>query len=153
MGRTLTPTTLLSLPRPGTPLVNPARTLALWPSSSYSFETQRTTKSLFLVDIAASAAASNAARPPKLLKDDVAFTDVAWLDDRTIARLRYPASKAQQAVSESGEAGCDHGDFAACKTDDDVSKVRKQSADAGVEVWALDTLDGKESKVLELPVM
>ncbi|GAA6015677.1 hypothetical protein JCM11491_007192 [Sporobolomyces phaffii] len=90
-GPTLSQQDILSLPRPGAPVVNPSGTHAVWPSSEYDFASSRTARQFTLVDLA-----SNESR---VVATDLDQLDVAWLDDDTIVYL-----SAVKLTSESESA-------------------------------------------------
>ncbi|KAN0087536.1 Merops: S09.UPW [Tylopilus felleus] len=75
----LSPQDMLSVPRPGAPLPNPAGDLALIPVSTYSFDDRKTHKSLAITPIAAGS------NPYELSLPDGG--DTFWLDARTIAHV------------------------------------------------------------------
>ncbi|KAG9315813.1 Alpha/Beta hydrolase protein [Chiua virens] len=75
----LSPQAMLTLPRPGAPLPNPAGDLALIPVSRYSFDDRKSHKSLAITPITAGST------PYELPLPDGG--ELFWLDDRTIAHV------------------------------------------------------------------
>ncbi|KAG8214564.1 Alpha/Beta hydrolase protein [Butyriboletus roseoflavus] len=75
----LSPQDMLTLPRPGAPLPNPAGDLALIPVSTYSFDDRKTHKSLAIAPIAGGQDPYDLSLPNG--------GDAFWLDARTIAHF------------------------------------------------------------------
>ncbi|KAL8279701.1 hypothetical protein RQP46_007796 [Phenoliferia psychrophenolica] len=149
-GAGLTITDLLSLPRPQSGTPNPSGTLELWASTSFDFATNRTTKSISLIDLPSSTSgspspsASTTLSEPRKVLTNLAQVDYAWLDDRTFLYLRpAPKLEAIKGVRED-----DHPEG----VDDLAQKERIKSLTGdGIEVWAKDVLDGDEYLVGALP--
>lgn len=156
-GPAITVEDVLQLPRPSPALPNPSSTLALWPSTCFSFSggdnKGRTEKSLSLVDLPRFSSTGEQldlvhAEPRKVL-GGLVYTEAAWLDDVTFLFLR-PAG-GEQTLEEEGRV--DHpaalGDAVMKKR---LAELSAQEGGEGVEVWAKDVVEGDEYLVGKLPV-
>ncbi|KAK4697722.1 hypothetical protein P7C70_g8166, partial [Phenoliferia sp. Uapishka_3] len=138
-------TDVLELPRPQAASPNPSGTLALWPSTTFSFKTNRTEKSISIIDIPSSAVISDEestpiSSSPRKVLSGLSMIDYAWLDDSTFLYLR------PEGVAEVGTM--DHPE----DLSDEAQKKRvKELSGDGVEVWAKDVLEGDEYLVGKLP--
>ncbi|GAA5926828.1 uncharacterized protein JCM15063_000380 [Sporobolomyces koalae] len=82
---------ILELPRPAAPVVNPSGTRAVWPSSSFSFAHQRTTRQFNLVHL------DQPAATPQVIKANLDSSEVAWLDDSTLVYFTSAATQSTPA--------------------------------------------------------
>lgn len=162
-GPNITPKDILGLPRPSAAIANPAGTHAVWPATEFDFARRRTEKSVYLVEIGKNSlqGASATSDPedfsrtaePKQLLSSLAFTEVAWLDDHTVAFLRSPVPHGETAQQTAQGHRIDH---PADLSDEQFKKQQAARADKdggeGTEVWAKDVLTGDEYCIGQLPV-
>lgn len=150
-GPAITVEDILQLPRPSAALANPSSTLALWPSSTFSFSAGdnegRTEKSFSLVDLPSSGTPIDA--QPRQVLGGLVSLEAAWLDDATFLFLR-PAG-GEQVLEEGGRV-----DHPAAMGDAEMKKrlaeLGAKEGGEGVEVWAKDVVEGDEYLVGKLPV-
>ena len=140
-GPGITITDVLELPRPQSGVPNPSGTLALWGSSSFSFASSRTERSISLIDIPSAASDAATAGEPRKVLTGLAQLEFCWLDERTFLFVR-PSFKARTADALDHPEGV---------SDEDQSKRLKELTGDGVEVWAKDVLEGDEYLVGVLP--
>ncbi|GAA6028784.1 hypothetical protein JCM8097_007394 [Rhodosporidiobolus ruineniae] len=165
-GPALTPHDLLTLPRPGVALPNPLRSLALWPSTTHTFNATgpgqgRTTRSIHLVHLDHSKLTAtqdqdefSKTAPPRPFLDHLASTEAAWLDSRTVVFLRPPVPAGLNPdLADDGKTRVDHPKHLG----DDAFKKRRAAwseldGGDGVEIWAKEVDTGEEYLVGALPV-
>ncbi|BGP17602.1 hypothetical protein JCM10213_001253 [Rhodosporidiobolus nylandii] len=160
----LTPEEMLSLPRPQQGVPNPSGTLALWPSSTYSFAAAdgkgRTDRAIHIADLASSPAAAEKSTgfdklpPPRPLLTGLANLEAAWLDDHTVLFLRPSVPHGEVAAQDEQGRRVDH----PARMGDDAWKKKMQAwsemdGGEGTEVWAKE-VDGKSEEYMvgRLPV-
>lgn len=157
-GPAITPKDILSLPRPSAALVNPAGTLAVWPSTEFDFKSKRTERSIYLVDLTKSGSSDagedfGRTADPKAVLSSLAFTETAWLDDHTIAFLRAPVPHGETAAQGANGERIDHPKDV---NDADFTKAQAAASEKeggkGSEVWAKDVKSGDEYCIGRLPV-
>jgi hypothetical protein len=160
---------LLQLPRPSTSIVNPAGSIALWPSSTFSFAAARghgrTEKSIYAIDLNSSGQVQGGEHPldqplvtslapPRKVLSALTFAEAAWLDDRTFLFLRPALPDGVEPVLSADGAREDH---PVDLSDVEQGKRRREHAAAkggeGVELWAKDVLEGEEYLVGRFPVV
>lgn len=135
---------LIELPRPGSAIVNPSGTRALWPCSTFSFKAGdgkgRTEKSISLVNLDVKA---GSATSPKPVLEHLSSLEAAWIDSHTFVFLRQPGLS-------TADGSADHPvDVSNTKQ---AERIKEAAAKAsGVEVWAKDVVKGDEYKVGRLP--
>ncbi|GAA5860941.1 hypothetical protein JCM3774_003195 [Rhodotorula dairenensis] len=162
-GPNITPKDILGLPRPSAAIANPAGTHAVWPATAFDFDKKRTEKSVYLVEIGKDSAQvgpassdpedfSRTAEPKELLSS-LAFTEVAWLDNHTVAFLRAPVPHGDIAQQNAEGHRIDH---PADLSDEQYKKQQaarsEKDGGQGTEVWAKDVLTGDEYCIGKLPV-
>ncbi|GAA5825189.1 hypothetical protein JCM11251_006136 [Rhodosporidiobolus azoricus] len=163
---TLTPERMLALPRPATALLSPDGHLALWPSSTYDFTTNRTDRSVHLVEIPSSHSSTvghgkeqdpddfASTPPPRPFLSSLASLDLAWLDPSTVLFLR-PSLPSSISAFENDEGK--RVDVPEGMSDAEWGKVKGSWAEMeggeGTEVWAKEVGGkGEEYLVGKLPV-
>lgn len=148
---------LLELPRPSPAVLNPSRTRALWPCTTFSFAAAdgkgRTEKFLSLVDLC-----SQSETKPQTVLEHLHFLEAVWIDDDTFLFLRPPYVASSPADSQDAGSTkqavrpADHPvDISDKKQGDRMKEIAEK--DAGVEVWAKNvSAGGGEYRVGRLPV-
>ncbi|GAA5916613.1 hypothetical protein JCM6882_009179 [Rhodosporidiobolus microsporus] len=161
---TLTPQTMLQLPRPQTALVSPDGHHALWPASTFNFDTNRTERTLYIVDVPAHDSAIpnlsgedkerdpddfTATTPPRALLSSLAALDAAWLDPSTVLFLRPAVPHSVSAFTS--EEGGKRVDVPEGMSDAEWAKVKaawgEMDGGEGTEVWAKE-VEGKGDEYL-----
>jgi hypothetical protein len=148
----LTPETLLSLPRPGAAVPNPSGTAYIQPYTSFDFGSGRTSRAVAVGSLKKASSADNGKgkhdhSPVVDILQDLRYSDVAWLDDETLAYLRPRGAQAGHAdadVSLSDKA------FAAKLAKEKQAKDA-ETAEEGQELWCK-TLSGDSYRIGEVPV-
>jgi hypothetical protein len=141
-----TPKDLLSLPRPSAGVPNPSGTLLAFASSTYSFETSTTARSLFVASLSPPhhSSISDRPKPPapvEVLKRLAILPVPVWLDDETIAFLR-PVG--MNGLSDAKEK---EGDKAFKKRELKVkNKVKKDRKVKMAEAFGLVVKDGVDDQ-------
>jgi hypothetical protein len=163
-GPNITPKDILGLPRPSAAIANPAGTHAVWPTTVFDFDTKRTEKSIYLVEIGKDAVSGDSAAAsdpedfsrtaePKQFLSTLAFTEVAWLDDHTVAFLRAPVPQSESVEKNADGHRIDH---PAGLSDEKFKKQQaarsEKDGGEGTEVWAKDVSTGDEYCIGKLPV-
>ncbi|KAI5475438.1 serine-type peptidase [Pseudohyphozyma bogoriensis] len=139
---------LLQLPRPGAAIPNPSGTLALWPSSQFEFETNRTAKTLALVFLDDGKAEAR----PRVSLTGLASLEAGWLDDDTFLFVRLGIEDELSAdAKKEGSARMDHPLGVSDVKQKERVKAHK-AKDESVELWAKAAIDGTEYIVGRLPV-
>lgn len=165
-GPNITPKDILGLPRPAAAIANPAGTHAVWPSTVFDFDTKRTEKSVYLVEIgkgtAVAVAGDSAAgdpedfsrtADPKQFLSSLAFTEVAWLDNHTVAFLRAPVPQGESVEKNADGHRIDHPNGLSDEKFKKLQAARSEKdGGQGTEVWAKDISTGDEYCIGKLPV-
>lgn len=146
MAPSLTPETLLSLPRPGAALASPDGAHYIQPYSHFDFDSGRTRRHVSIGKIPSASESIEAAgkhdhSPVVDLLKDLRYSEVAWLSNDTVLYLRPRGAQADKADVDTNLSDKD---FKA-KLSKDEDKLE------GMELWAK-KLDGPTSKIGEVPV-
>lgn len=137
-GKSLKIEDLLQLPRPQAAIVSPSKNLAIWPSSSFSFNAAqgkgRTTQSLYLIHLND----EHKTTDPQLLLTNLTSLETAWVDHRTILFLR-PVTPVNRLTLNSEGQREDHPVTLSDKEQSKrLSELTSLQGGEGVELWAKD---------------
>lgn len=146
MAPSLTPETLLSLPRPGAALPSPDGAHYIQPYSVFDFDTGRTSRHLSIGKIPSGKGSIEAAgkhdhSPVVDLLKDLRYSEAIWLSNDTVLYLR---PRGAQTDKPDVDTSLSDKDFKA-------KLVKYEDKLEGMEMWAK-KLDGHTYKIGEVPV-
>lgn len=125
----------LGLCRPdGSFSLNSTKSIALWTSTQYDFETARTERSVHLVDLKGD--------KRKVVLEGLQYTSTSWVDEKTFIYLRPP-------YTNENDAGLDH---PKSRSDVEQSAFLKSDSLKGTAVWAFDIESQVTYQLTTLPV-
>ncbi|GAA5879701.1 hypothetical protein JCM16303_004137 [Sporobolomyces ruberrimus] len=138
-GPLLTQRDILSLPRPSAPIVNPSGTHAVWPSSSFDFSQNKTTRQFNLVSLSSTQHDKDEAG--EVIKKNLDNLECAWLDDSTIVCTTPSSVKSQGELNDEEY-----------KVEKSQGNKENEGGVQGTKVWAFDIRSKEEYLLGHFPV-